>query len=221
MIYLVTIVVIILPFALLFAKKTINPESKIANNMLLRFLLDDKYIEVLINLSVTVLGVTLAILFTNADTQQKDTEKTVALLSSMYDELEDVQTTIDEWYIPACNQVDVEESEQEGVTLFLAQPLVEIFTMDTILGHELIVSNTHSSSYAAMTDAKRSIALSFNRLETISNDEDLMRELEMLSESIEFVKRIVDLEISYQMKSISANDLESRIEDVYVTMLSE
>ena len=42
-----------------------------------------------------------------------------------------------------------------------------------------------------------------------------MRELEMLSESIEFVKRIVDLEISYQMKSISANDLESGIEDVY------
>lgn len=218
MIYILTIVFVLSPFALLYIKKTMGKKSNCCKNRAIEFWLDEKCIDATINILVTVAGVTLALLLTNFDLNKQEASKTIELLGSLDRELRMVQENTDQYYIPVCTQLDISEDVQESIEYYKAVPLIEIFTFESVLDSELVVTNMNQHSYAAMVDMRRAIGTSYNRLNSASSDDELIWELEILRDSVELMRAVIEKEISFQEGNIPSERMKEMVNALYENM---
>lgn len=217
MIVFFTTVFLMFPFGLLLLYKKFN----IHKNQIIAFFFDEKSIDVIINIFITIAGVTLALMLTNYDSCQQDVDKTISLLSAVHEEVETVQDHIEQFYLPAYDQINISEEEQEFVTLYQAQPLIEVYTLDSVLDSELILSNTNQYSYMALIDMRRSITAHYNALLSITEDTELITELKWLWKSVKLTKEIIDNEIMFQSGKVSSNRMKTNVNLLYEQIFTE
>lgn len=217
MIVFFTTVFLMFPFGLLLLYKKLN----IHKNPIIAFFFDEKSIDLIINIFITIAGVTLALMLTNYDSRQQDVDKTISLLSAVYEEVETVQDHIEQFYLPAYDPINISEEEQEFVTLYQAQPLIEVYTLDSVLDSELILSNTNQYSYMALIDMRRSITAHYNALLSITDDTELITELKWLLKSVKLTKEIIENEIMFQSGKVSSNRMKTNVNFLYEQILTE
>lgn len=219
MIVLITVFVAMLPFVLRYFRDSfivqINKCKKSAMTRFLLFLLSKDSIDTMTNLSITIVGVTLALLLTNADVDKQNTSKTIELLNSLDRELKMVQDNCEKAYIPIFSILDESEDIQECVNYYRDVPLGDFLTLDSILESELVTVGTNQYSYAAMLDIRRALIATYNRLACASTDEELIRELNTLSKDIALMRTVIACEISFQEGKTRTNKMRDSINKLY------
>lgn len=97
MLVICTIIALAVAVILLIVGK--NENSKINEKKFLRVVLAEKYVDFLLDICIVVVGIGLTIILTNYDTKQQEKEITISLLTSLKQELEIMETDLDENYI--------------------------------------------------------------------------------------------------------------------------
>ncbi len=206
-----TIILFILSiFLILFKKLKI---FKIENKFL-EIIFDEKITEFIVNICITIIGVTLAILLTNYDVQKQETKKEISMLNSLDRELKMIEDNIDV-YILFYENYKEQKKEENFLQLHKEMPITPLYTLEPILDNELVVTNANYHSYAALIDSQRSIYASYNRLEHIENVNDLVNELITLRDSCSFMRGIIQIEIAFQNKEISEKDMQNAVNQYY------
>jgi len=213
MLIFLTIMLFIVAIFLIMVPK--YKKEKIEKHKLLKVLFEERVVEFIINICVTIIGVTLAILLTNYDANRQNIDKTISLLSSLDRELKMVEDNISVIYIPAYQQLKEQDREQEFLNFYSVSPISSLYTLESIIGNEIVVTNTNYYSYAALIDSQHAIAISYDRLENINDAESLVVELQFLNDSCSFMRKVIQKEIDFQSGRIPENEMEKVINEIY------
>lgn len=165
--------------------------------------------EYIITIIATVLGVTLAIVCTNYDTNEGNRKKTIEFLSVLDTELLAKERLIDEMILQL---IDISSEQETSVNNISISP---ILPLEVILTNEPYSSTLSSYTYGALLDNRTAIDMCQNSIIKDSNFEQIKFHFSLISEDIKFTRLIVKLELLYQNKEIDEKELIEMANELY------
>lgn len=174
------------------------------------FFLSEGFCEYIITIAATVLGVTLAIIFTNYDTDRKDCKDTIEFLEIFDEEL----LTKEETILALWGLMDMtdRESAADGIKEMTFSPMLPL---EVILNNEPYVSTLSGSTYSALLIKRTALDMMQKKLVNASSRFDVEGCLLGIMQNMNFIHSVVEIELLYQNNDINEQEVEKRIEELY------
>ncbi len=187
-----------------------NFKSSILKEQIERFFLSESFNDYVITVVATILGVTLAIVFTNYDTARIERNKTIDFL-----EVFDEELLSEEKVIAALIAYDLLINNGEGKAEYLKNvSFSPVLPLEVLLTSEPYVSTISSSTYQALLTKRRALGMAQNNLLDTYNIFDADGYLLEMMQSIEYIHMVIDIELAYQNKTIGEQEVERRIKEL-------
>jgi len=168
------------------------------HHKLFKFLLDEKTTDYAVTLIFTVVGVTLAILFANIDTDNKDRTKAVKLLAALQTECNTVELDAKLYQQLISQQQQDGKNDGQILSWYYSEPLKPVTSFAYFLSNDLVIAQIHTYTYYRLIDSYRASIDSFNQIVPPISLDDLKFELTLISQNMEFCQELINLEINNQ-----------------------
>lgn len=172
-----------------------------------RFLLSKGFCEYIITIAATILGVTLAIIFTDYDTNKKDCSDTIEFLEILDEELMSKEKIIC-GLLAYINMTD-KESFTGGYDKTTFSPML---SLEVILNNEPYLSTLSGSTYSTLLLKRASLDMMQKELSNATSRFDTEENMIWIILNMDFIRSVVEIEKMYQNKEISEKEVEERID---------
>ena len=173
------------------------------------FFLSKSFNEYIITIIATVLGVTLAIVCTNYDTNENNRKKTIEFLNVLDTELLAKENLIDELILQF---IDISSEQSMLLNDISISP---ILPLEVILTNDPYSSTISSYTYGALLDNRTAIDMCQNSIRRDSSSDEMKIHLSMISDDIKITRQIIKLELGYQNKEITEEELIVMANELY------
>lgn len=237
MYHVITIIVFFIGVLLCCVKagKFNNCKLKIVKKIV-EYLSDSELNGYLINTMVAFLGVTIAIIFANLNTAQQEKEQTIEFLEDVLCPELGIKAT---FVTTAMIGMDVDsfikvEIGAEGIpndeiSVEIEQPFdpekmfetMKIYPINPVVSLDIVLNdspykNTISRySYSALIDCRMNFIAQKARIDSSDSIEEMVKILSKMSSDFDRAYKIVEIELEYQNKKISEDDVHDEIDKLY------
>lgn len=180
---------------------------------------NEKLYDYLVNIMVTFLGVTIAIIFTDYNTEQQEREQTIEFLN---DVLLTELGTKSQFILTAIIEMDKEPVEEKRS--FEPEKVFEtmkIYPLSPVLSLEILLEDSPYKytisryTYSALIDCRMNFAVQKNRMENTTNIEEMKKHLDVMLITFNQACKVVEIELKYQNRKIKENDVYIMIDKLY------
>lgn len=211
MILLITVIIFIIGLLLCFNKEKLFKKMgvKILNKY---HSYDDtvkgRFNDYIMGIITTVLGVTLAIVFTNYDVGIQEKSQTIDILNAVYTELEIKSGLMN----TMGGMLEADESYMENVSDMLqTKPLSNMLPLDVLLTNAPYAYTISGYSYTALSNCKMNFYTLQNRMLDETEVEKMKKDLDILNIELECAFKVIDAELRYQNNEINEEQLIAEI----------
>lgn len=207
MVLTITVIIFIIGLLLCFNKEKLFKRMgvKILNKYLS---CDDtvkgRFNNYIMGIITTVLGVTLAIVFTNYDVGNQEQSQTIDFLGVVYTELETKSGLMN----MMGDMLEANESDMEAVldTLQIT-PISNVLSLDVLLTNAPYAYTISDYSYSALLSCRMNFYMQQNRMQDETEVEKMKRDLDILNIELECACKVIDAELRYQNNEINKEQL--------------
>lgn len=175
----------------------------------MKIFLSQSFYDYITTIIATILGVTLAIVCSNYDTNSKNCNNTIEFLKILDEELSSNELRID-----ALIKLN-EMQDSNGDINDLTELTFSLLSLEVILTNEPYISTLSHSTYSVLLKEKVYLDRKQALLLNVSNNYNEKLFMLEIIEDIEFIRSIIKLELLYQNKNISKQELEDKMNMIY------
>lgn len=190
----------------------------------------------LINTLVAFLGVTVAITFANINTTQQEKKQTIEFLEDVLRTELGIKAT---FVTTAMIGMDVDsfikvEIEAEGIpddeiSVEIEQPFdpddmfetIKIYPINPVVSLDIVLNDSPYKdtisrySYSALIDCRMNFIAQKARIDNADSIEEMVKHLQKMSIDFDRAYKIIEIELDYQNKKISEDDVHDEIDILY------
>lgn len=162
---------------------------------------------------LTALGVTLAILFTNADIKKQEKTQTVEFLEVVQTELSTKADFIGGLLIDLQN-----DNNAEAIySTMKVTPIAPILSLEVLLTDEPYNSIISSYGYSALLSGRMNFSIQQTKIETEDSSDDLKLDLLLMINELERSRKVINVELEYQNRELSKREVYEKIDNIMFT----
>ena len=218
MLWFVTIAAIILALAIIVLKCMHSCERKIAGGskkltFIQEHILTDYMMQFIIGLTATIIGVTLAILLTNADNIKNDKNNTVAYITKVQEENEKLLREFDEIFLSRFEAFDEgivdEDYLVNFVTGYFPKPLT---SLEGILHIEAVLKTMNPQIYVKILEIIQEYTS--NREDIVSDEIDVYSvalDYQILRSYCLYANNLLSLQKSLLVGEVKENEVDTKM----------
>jgi len=166
------------------------------NNRMLSYFLDEQLSEYGVIFITTVVGVFIGIWLTNIGESNSNKQNACKILEACSFECKIIQERTTSYL----TYLTLPEDDPHYMSLsnYNSQPLLPIVSLSMVLQNEIVINNTHASTYRALIDVYRALNHSFLSINPAESLDKLVSELGRIRDYVMYCEKLIDLEVAFQ-----------------------
>lgn len=217
MVYTITVFLFIIGIFLCLVKEKyfVKCKSKVFQRFC-NFITKDAFYEFVAGIMITILGVTLAIIFTNHDAKKQERMQTIAFLDVVHTELSTKSELIKGMMQMLNEDTDLGEAVNSSVRIM---PISPMLSLEVLLTEPPYTTTISDSCYSALLSCRFSSAMQQSRVEMETDKEKMLLNLLLLSNELDVGCKVIEIELEYQNHKISKKEAFQRMDVLMNTPL--
>lgn len=179
--------------------------------LFLKFILDDQIFQFVNGILVTLIGVIVAISFTNMDTKKNECSKTIDLLHVANQDI--IQASE---YMEAYYELLKTSDDDEYIQFLNDNTLPYPTIIYDVLKNDVVMISISTESYIALNSELRNLETFKNWLETTDNIDKKKLFVSEIKDAFYVLSKYIELEVDYLNGKISFMQLEDKHQAMYI-----
>lgn len=219
MIYIITFFIFIIGVLLCFMEKESPKGNKYKSfKKIIEIITNEKLNNYLTGIMTTILGVTLAIIFTNNDVKNQEKVQTQEFLDVVYTELD----TKSEFITTMMDEIENDDIDAEAIySTMKIMPISPVLSLDVLLTDAPYTATVSSYSYSSLLSCRINFIMQQKRIEEHTDIGKVKLDLLIMSNELERACKIVEIELQYQEGKINKEEVGNKIDEIMFTPIIE